>query len=117
MRSTGAVEPLNSMIFPSAPTGTTARLATFLPCTKFKFDALGRFVPEGQAVRYPSDIGPTAVRLTITADTPDAGTPPLPVTSRACAVRPPSVPPLRVSRIRDGVSGPRVPAAVGVPSM
>src|SRR5664280_3807496 len=101
------------MSFPSAPTGTMARFATSRECTKLTFDAVGRLVPDGQAVTKPSAIGLTAVTLTMTADTPDAGTPPLPVTFRARAVPPPRAPPPRVSRIRAGVSGPRVPAAVG----
>ena len=75
-------DPLNSWIFPSAPTGTTTRFGMFCPAWKFRFDVCCLVVPEGHTVMNPAAFGLTAVTFTTTADTPLAGTPPWPVTCR-----------------------------------
>jgi len=104
------------MTFPSAPTGTTARLATFRPETKLRFDVVGRFSPDGHAVTKPAPAGVTDARFMITADTPDVGTPPWPVTFSARPFRPESGPPvLRVSKIRAGGAGRRCRPRLGAP--
>ena len=99
-----------SEIRPPAPTGTTAWFATTEPARKFTFEVMGCDWPDGQAVRWLDAVGPTTVRLTTTADTPDAGTPPRPVTTTSRTDPPangaPGVPrPDRVSTIRAGVTG------------
>src|SRR5690349_5506259 len=80
MSWTVPADPLYSLIFPSAPTGTTTRLGTVCPGWKFRFEVSCRGVPDGHTVTYPPVEGSTTVTLTATADTPVAGTPPRPVT-------------------------------------
>ncbi len=99
---------MNTATLPSAPTLATTRLDTVWPARKLRFDAVGRVVPDGKAVRYPPVLGWVTVTLTTTADTPVAGTPPMPVTPAAMVAPGPTGDtnppvPLRVSRIRAGV--------------
>src|SRR5664280_816484 len=119
-RLTGPGDPLNSWIFPSAPTGTMTRLGMFCPVWKFRFEVVVRVAPEGQTVMYPAAVGLTAVTFTMTADTPVAGTPPLPVTCREMepsAGTGPVAPRLvRVSITRDGGREATAPGMAGFPA-
>src|SRR5665648_998083 len=74
---------------------------------KFRFDAVGRAASSPYTVRYPGLVGAVTVTFNTTADTPDAGTPPRPVTCNATG--PPATTgafgapsPARVSSSRDG---------------
>src|SRR5215218_9302301 len=66
-----------------APTFATTRFGIVCPATKFRFDDVGRASPPGCTVTNPPAVGPVTVTFRITAETPDAGTPPTPVTSSA----------------------------------
>ena len=68
------------------------RLAAVLPAGAFTFEAFGSPTFDGKAVRCVAAVGWTAVRLTITAPTPEAGTVPRPRTVRA-RVPPPAMGP------------------------
>src|SRR5580765_288997 len=92
--------------WPFAPTLTIARFATVWPGTKLMLEARGSGVPAGHAVTYPAVLGSVTVRLSTTAPTPLAGTPPRPVTVRSSSVPArTAVPEVRVSSRREGCSG------------
>src|SRR5271165_2001331 len=96
---------------PPEDRGMITRLGTLSPAEKLIFDASGRTVPSGKAVRKLVAVPPVPVTLATTALAPE-GTPPSPVTCTS------SVPPaervfpaqgvefplLLVSQIREGVS-------------
>ena len=73
-------DPLYRATLPSAPTGAMTRFATVWPATKFRLDTPGSAVPSPYTVAYPALVGAVAVRFNTTAETPEAGTPPRPVT-------------------------------------
>ena len=72
---------LNTVIAPSAPTGTMARLLA-VPFTRVRLtlDVAGRVVPLAWTVTNPGEVASIAATFTSTADTPVAGTPPCPRT-------------------------------------
>ena len=84
------------------------------PGLKFKFEANGLVTPVGQAVKKLAAVVSVAVIFITTAVTPEAGTPPRPVTRKSNTPPGPRAPdspsPDRVSKIRLGVSGVRSPA-------
>lgn len=90
---------------------TLTRFGTVWPGTTLRFDASGMPTPAGHTVTWLVAVGPTAVTLSTTADTPVAGTPPRPVTCRSIDEPPLTLPaapvpvPSRVSRRRAGVTG------------
>ena len=47
---------VNSETLPSAPTGTTTRLARVSPATRLRFDTVGIALPVGHTVTYPSAV-------------------------------------------------------------
>src|SRR5665648_737578 len=114
-------DPLYRATWPLAPTGATARFGTVWPATKFRLDAVGRVVWSPYTVTYPKLVGAVTVTLSTTAETPEAGTPPRPVTCNATV---PPVPtgavgaptPIQVSSNRDGANDPNAPATVGAPA-
>src|SRR5438477_10914273 len=83
-------------------------------------EAFGRVDPVGYAARKPAPAVLVTVTFITTPPTPVAGTPPRPVTCRLSAElagtlrigKPPF--PVRVSRMRAGVSTLRVPPSSGV---
>src|SRR6478735_4955408 len=97
-------------------TPTVTRLGLVCPATKFRLDALG-IAPLGHTVTWLAMLGLVTVTFITTADTPDAGTPPRPVTCSE-RVTPPLngvavVPlPVRESMSRAGVSGKYAPCDV-----
>src|SRR5204862_377874 len=80
---------------------TVTRLGAISPGAKLRFDASGWARPDGHTVRNDGADGSTAVTLSSTPDTPLAGTPPTPVTSRS-----------RVSPAVNFACGPPVPSRV-----
>src|SRR5665647_201757 len=92
---------------PFVPTGAMTRFGTVWAATKFRFDVPGRDVPSPYTVMYPALVAAVTVTFSATADTPEAGTPPRPVTCR-CTVPPAATTPLaaptpaRVSNKRVG---------------
>src|SRR5260221_14631179 len=67
-------------------TGTIAPLPNAgSPALKFRLDTTGRVIPVGNMVRKPVPLGPTAVRLTVTALAP-TGTPHTPWTTKVRVV-------------------------------
>src|ERR1700686_4950819 len=108
------------MSTPPLATGTMTRFGTTLPGVKLRFDAKGSPVPWGNTVRNDEPLGPTAVTLSTTADTPVAGTPPAPLTGTKRVLLAPSrwpafgwPDPARVSVMRAGGSGLKVPPGPG----
>src|SRR6476646_8217851 len=91
----------------------------FCPATKFRLDVSGRVVPDGHTMTHPEAVGFTAVTFRTTADTPLAGTPPLPNTCNEIdpkAGSGPLAPRLILeSRIRAGVNDARAPGTTGHP--
>jgi hypothetical protein len=96
-----------------------------VPATTFKFEALGRVSPAGNTVTNEFAVGDTAVTFSTTAATPDAGTPPRPVTVTVrddeVTAPPPAptpstvTPPTRVSSNRAGVTATYPPVAAASP--
>src|SRR6478735_7960648 len=98
-------------------------LAIVWPGVKFRFDALGRAAPVGHTVTKLGADGLVTVTFNATVPTPDAGTPPRPVTERFNVWPGPTLPtpanspstvaaPARVSNRRAGTSD-VYPASVG----
>src|SRR5262245_14977660 len=88
-------------------------LAMFCPAVTLSVEADGRVAPLGQAVMYEAALAWVEVRLSTTAESPPAGTPPCPATSRLEVPPPLSVEAprsVRVSVIRLGANGTNVPA-------
>jgi hypothetical protein len=114
-----APEELKIVTLPPAPIFTTTAFANVWPATKLALDANGRGSPVGYTVRKPSAVGSVTVTLRDTAVAPVAGTPAVPVTwtsidwpGPAFVAGAPS--PIRVSRIRVGVTGMNPPDAGAV---
>ena len=104
-------------ILPFAPTGTVTEFAPVQPAVKFRFDTVGRVVPDGYTVRYDPDVGLVTVMLSTTADTPDSATRPIRGICSDTVFCAPSAPfgaptPSRVSRMRVGSFGKKLPADV-----
>src|SRR5664279_5631332 len=118
MRCTVPQEPLNSWIFPSAPTGTMTVFGMFCPAWKFRFEFGVRSIPEGHTVRYPAFCGDTTVTFNTAAATSLAGTPPCPVTCTVTVSNAGTAPGIcwftRESAIRAGVTDTTAPATDGV---
>src|SRR5437867_4506572 len=79
---------LYTITFPSAPTGTTTRLAIVWSAVKLRFEVEGNGIEvrgsalgDGKTVRKLTLVGSVTVTFNTTAETPDAGTPPTPATS------------------------------------
>ncbi len=94
-------------------TPTVTRLGLVWPATKFRFEALG-IAPLGHTVTWLATLGLVTVTFITTADTPEPGTPPRPVTCSERRAPPangaPIVPwPVRESMTRAGVSGKYAP--------
>src|SRR5665647_1889448 len=98
---------------PPVPTFTVTAFGIVVPALdQFRFDAVGRATPVGETVKTPPDVVSVTVTFSTTAETPDAGTPPTPVTCTDRDSLAPSLPPLeRVSRILDGDSATNEPGA------
>src|SRR5919202_1108711 len=99
---------LNRLTLPSAPTLATTRLGTSWLGTTLRLEALGRGAPVGNTVSQVDAEASVAVTFITTAATPEAGTPPTPVTVTAAVSWLPTLagwPPtaVRVSRMRAGV--------------
>src|SRR4051812_18526751 len=83
-----------------------------------RLETVGLGAPVGQAVTNPGRVAFVAVRFKATALTPVAGTPAVPATCTSIEVFDPTGPagaprPVRVSRMRVGVSGTNFPALAG----
>src|SRR4051794_22371382 len=83
-----------------------------------RLETVGFGVPVGQAVTNPGKVAFVAVRFKATAATPVAGTPATPATCTSIEVfdatgRAGAPRPVRVSRIRVGVSGTNFAASAG----
>ncbi len=73
---------------PVSLTPTVTRLARISPATKLRFDAVGSASSAGHTVTWLAVVGFTTVTFSTTADTPDAGTLPRPVTCNVRGVSP-----------------------------
>src|ERR1035437_1846905 len=74
----------NKSTLPPLPTFTVTAFGIVAPPPdQFRFDAVGRATPVGKTVKNPPDVVSVTVTFSTTADTPDAGTPPTPVTCTA----------------------------------
>jgi hypothetical protein len=80
-------------ISPSSPTLAMTRFGRTCPGIGFRLAAIGRGEPFGNTVTYDSAVWEMAVTLTMTADTPEAGTPPRPVIFKFIVDAAPSPPP------------------------
>jgi hypothetical protein len=101
---------LKTDIRPDASSWATTRFGTVDPGPRFRFDVGGLGSPAAHAVRFVVVVAPVPVRLSTTADAPDAGTPAWPATSTSIVVTGPSgasgTPvPLRVSRLPEPPDG------------
>src|SRR4051794_36778636 len=106
MRSMGRFEKNDTL--PSLLTGTMTKLGMVCPtCSTFKLLATGWGRSLGHAVTNPGPVALVAVTLSTTADTPDGGTPGVPVICTVIEPKPGTgwagVPrPERVSSTRTG---------------
>src|SRR6267143_172242 len=111
------------LTLPPVPSFTRVRFALVVPAHQFRFEASGLADPVGQTVKKLQAVVLVAVMLRIPAATPDAATPPAPVTWTSICPPVPSVLPAlgcplagRVSVIRPGTI-PTCPPAVPLGAM
>src|SRR5450631_581227 len=114
-------DPLYRSTTPPVPTGAMTMFGTVWPGTKFRFEATGSALPSPYTVTNPVPAGWVTVTFNATDETPEAGTPPAPVTCRCTVPRAGTAPagapvPFRVSSNRAGASDPNAPGAVGGPA-
>src|SRR5437763_258038 len=83
------------------------------PGPKLRLEASGGDVRVGKTVRYDPAVGSVAVMLTTTADTPVLGTPPWPAAWTSHVAFGPRGLIVRVSMMRVGGSGTKVPCMTG----
>src|SRR5215472_6161058 len=105
---------LKRLTWPLVPTGTVTRLGRVWPALQFRLEASGRACPAGHTVRKLSAVVSVAVTFRTTAETPEAGTPPRPVTCRVSVCAGPTAAmgaplPMRVSSRREGERALNIP--------